>query len=171
MTLRLMAPKTSFIAFGLVPASARLSLRQLRPARNTSSTDLPDPNRWSASHADSCCSARRSANLLHCRSPFYLCASSTSITWERTASRPETGLLIPSDFDSYLPTDNFGVTVNRPGPSTIGTFHRRSLRGPSDTTDTTSPTFALSGHQSWGGKTRAVESTRLATDEFNAGGP
>jgi hypothetical protein len=32
------------------------------------------------------------ANLLHCRSPFYLCfehVSSTSITWEGTASRPE----------------------------------------------------------------------------------
>ena len=26
----------------------------------------------------------------------FICASSTSITWERTASRPETGLLIPS---------------------------------------------------------------------------
>jgi hypothetical protein len=26
-----------------------------------------------------------------------ICASSTSITWEPTASRPETGLLIPSD--------------------------------------------------------------------------
>ena len=25
-----------------------------------------------------------------------ICALSTSITWERTASRPETGLLIPS---------------------------------------------------------------------------
>ena len=28
----------------------------------------------------------------------FICALSTSITWERTASRPETGLLIPSDF-------------------------------------------------------------------------
>src|ERR1700726_1432009 len=27
----------------------------------------------------------------------FICALSTSITWERTASRPETGLLIPSD--------------------------------------------------------------------------
>jgi len=26
----------------------------------------------------------------------FICALSTSITWERTASRPETGLLIPS---------------------------------------------------------------------------
>ena len=34
--------------------------------------------------------------LLHCRSPLSVCASSASITWERTASRPETGLLIPS---------------------------------------------------------------------------
>src|SRR5208282_1966388 len=31
-----------------------------------------------------CCSG---ANLLHCRSPFISCASSASITWERTASR------------------------------------------------------------------------------------
>src|ERR1041385_7825894 len=30
------------------------------------------------------------------------CASSTSITWERTASRLETGLLIPSDYNNYL---------------------------------------------------------------------
>jgi len=32
----------------------------------------------------------------------FICASSTSITWERTASRPETGLLIPSDYDSQV---------------------------------------------------------------------
>jgi len=32
----------------------------------------------------------------------FICASSTLITWERTASRLETGLLISSDFDSYL---------------------------------------------------------------------
>src|SRR5678815_6146799 len=31
----------------------------------------------------------------------FICALSTSITWERTASRPETGLLIPSVYDSY----------------------------------------------------------------------
>jgi len=36
------------------------------------------------------------ANLLHCRSSLSLLPLSTSITWERTASRPETGLLIPS---------------------------------------------------------------------------
>ncbi|MGC2365475.1 MAG: hypothetical protein WA555_10695, partial [Candidatus Sulfotelmatobacter sp.] len=28
----------------------------------------------------------------------FICALSTSITWEPTASRPETGLLIPSGF-------------------------------------------------------------------------
>src|SRR5664279_1704771 len=38
----------------------------------------------------------RGATLLHCRSPLSVCASSASITWERTASRRETGLLIPS---------------------------------------------------------------------------
>jgi len=32
----------------------------------------------------------------------FICASSTSITWERTASRPETGLLIPSVYDSDM---------------------------------------------------------------------
>jgi hypothetical protein len=32
----------------------------------------------------------------------FICASSTSITWERIASRPETGLLIPSVYDSNL---------------------------------------------------------------------
>src|SRR5450756_1306445 len=37
-----------------------------------------------------------SATLFHCRSPLSVCASSASITWEPTASRPETGLLIPS---------------------------------------------------------------------------
>src|ERR1700679_527308 len=31
----------------------------------------------------------------------FICALSTSITWERTASRPETGLLIPSGYVSY----------------------------------------------------------------------
>jgi hypothetical protein len=30
----------------------------------------------------------------------FICASSTSITWERTASRPETGLLIPSVYNN-----------------------------------------------------------------------
>src|ERR1700751_6188330 len=46
---------------------------------------------------------RSGANLLRCRSPF-ICASSTSITWERIASRPETGLLIPSVFVKYQST-------------------------------------------------------------------
>src|SRR5664279_2846575 len=43
----------------------------------------------------------RGATLLHCRSPLSVCASSASITWERTASRRETGLLIPSVTSSY----------------------------------------------------------------------
>ena len=30
----------------------------------------------------------------------FICALSTSITWERTTSRPETGLLIPSDYNN-----------------------------------------------------------------------
>ena len=36
---------------------------------------------------------RHGANLLHCRSPLSVVLASTSITWERTASRRETGLL------------------------------------------------------------------------------
>jgi hypothetical protein len=32
---------------------------------------------------------------------FLICALSTSMTWERTATRPETGLLISSGFDSW----------------------------------------------------------------------
>jgi hypothetical protein len=31
------------------------------------------------------------------------CAQSTSITWERTASRSETGILIPSVISNSLP--------------------------------------------------------------------
>jgi hypothetical protein len=34
----------------------------------------------------------------------FICASSTLITWERTPhSRPETGLLVSSDYNSYFP--------------------------------------------------------------------
>jgi hypothetical protein len=39
----------------------------------------------------------------------FICASSTSITWERTASRSETGLLIPSAFVNYEPSDLQGL--------------------------------------------------------------
>src|SRR5581483_4265765 len=45
---------------------------------------------------------RYSANLLHSRSPLSVVLSSTSITWERTASRRETGLLIPSVHANHL---------------------------------------------------------------------
>src|SRR5437763_15827088 len=41
---------------------------------------------------------RSDANLLHCRSPFYLCFEHVDNLGAYTASRPETGLLIPSDF-------------------------------------------------------------------------
>ncbi|MFZ0868802.1 MAG: hypothetical protein WAN06_19290, partial [Candidatus Sulfotelmatobacter sp.] len=40
----------------------------------------------------------------------FICALSTSITWERTASRLETGLLIPSDYGSY--SQRASVTVS-----------------------------------------------------------
>src|SRR5207248_10494152 len=40
----------------------------------------------------------RGANLFHCRSPFYLCFEHVDNLGAYTASRPETGLLISSDF-------------------------------------------------------------------------
>ena len=43
---------------------------------------------------------RCGANLLHCRSPFYLCLEHVDNLGAYTASRPETGLLIPSVSDS-----------------------------------------------------------------------
>jgi hypothetical protein len=39
---------------------------------------------------------RYAANLLHCRSPFYLCLEHVDNLGAYSASRPETGLLIPS---------------------------------------------------------------------------
>src|SRR4029077_8147585 len=71
----------------------------LHPARSTNCSDLPNPIRWSVSAEKYFCSA----SSLRCY-PFSLpvsfisCASSASITWERTASRSEIGLLIPSAF-------------------------------------------------------------------------
>src|SRR5579864_2534297 len=45
---------------------------------------------------------RYGANLLHCRSPFISCASGhVDNLGAYTASRPETGLLIPSVYVSY----------------------------------------------------------------------
>src|SRR5208282_1736450 len=41
------------------------------------------------------------ANLLHCRSPFYLCLEHVDNLGAYTASRPETGLLIPSGFEGW----------------------------------------------------------------------
>ncbi|HSZ62228.1 MAG TPA: hypothetical protein VK828_10545, partial [Terriglobales bacterium] len=41
---------------------------------------------------------RYGANLLHCRSPFYLCFEHVDNLGAYTASRPETGLLLPSAF-------------------------------------------------------------------------
>src|SRR5947209_19144808 len=42
---------------------------------------------------------RSDANLLHFRSPFYLCFERVDNLGAYTASRPETGLLIPSAFN------------------------------------------------------------------------
>jgi hypothetical protein len=41
---------------------------------------------------------RCGATLFHCRSPFYLCFEHVDNLGAYTASRPETGLLIPSDY-------------------------------------------------------------------------
>jgi hypothetical protein len=41
---------------------------------------------------------RSGATLLHCRSPFYLCFEHVDNLGAYTASRPETGLLIPSGY-------------------------------------------------------------------------
>jgi hypothetical protein len=43
---------------------------------------------------------RRGANLFHCRSPFYLCLEHVDNLGAYRIP-PETGLLIPSDFDSH----------------------------------------------------------------------
>src|SRR6201988_1636842 len=45
------------------------------------------------------------ANLLHCRSPFYLCFEHVDNLGAYTASRPETGLLIPSVLDRSRPAE------------------------------------------------------------------
>src|SRR5213082_2331209 len=45
---------------------------------------------------------RYGANLLHCRSPFYLCFEHVDNLGAYTASRPETGLLIPSGYNTCL---------------------------------------------------------------------
>jgi hypothetical protein len=75
------------------------------------SIDRRGPIRWLTFALRFFCSASPLQRYpFHCRSPF-ICASSTSITWERTASRPETGLLIPSGLDSYQMS---GLTEKKP---------------------------------------------------------
>jgi len=44
---------------------------------------------------------RYGATLLHCRSPFYLCFEHVDNLGAYTASRPETGLLIPSVYTGH----------------------------------------------------------------------
>src|ERR1700676_4781462 len=61
-----------------------------------------------------CCSG---ANLLHCRSPFYLCLEHVDNLGAYTASRPETGLLIPS------------VAVEKLISEIRGTFEHRKCLG------------------------------------------
>ena len=71
-----------------------LSFGPGRHCRHPSIRTLGERFSLGASWAVSLC--RHGANLLHCRCVLSLVLSSTSITWERTASRRETGLLIPS---------------------------------------------------------------------------
>jgi hypothetical protein len=68
---------------------------RIHPARSTSCCDLPDPVRWSSLPRNiPAWLCGRSANLLHCRSPFISCASEhVDNLGAYTASRPETGLL------------------------------------------------------------------------------
>src|SRR6266481_3724417 len=68
-----------------------------------------------------------SATLFHCRSPF-ICASSTSITWERTASRLETGLLISSVMIASTPCGSSSVNFSTVITSTTHTFAFTAFR-------------------------------------------
>ena len=68
---------------------------------NPSWSDPPNPNRWSASDGNSACSVPQQCYSFSLPVSFISCASSASITWERTASRSETGLLIPSVIASF----------------------------------------------------------------------
>src|SRR5436305_15090723 len=61
-----------------------------------------------------CC--RSDANLLHCRSPFYLCFEHVDNLRAYTASRPETGLLIPSEEVGSAPRELADCGA---GPSTL----------------------------------------------------
>jgi hypothetical protein len=72
----------------------------LHPIRSTSSLDPPGPSRSSASELEKSSSALPLCYPSSLPVSFISCASSTSITWGRTASRFETGLLIPSSYNS-----------------------------------------------------------------------
>src|ERR1700691_515048 len=74
---------------------------RLHPPRSTNCCCLPDPIQWSVSAKKYSCSA-----LPLCCSPssspvsFYLCLEHVDILAAYTASRPETGLLIPSGYNN-----------------------------------------------------------------------
>ncbi len=92
-------PATLSHSYGL---AAPVVSAQLHPPRSTNCYDLPDPIRWSASAAKYSCSAFAATVLtFFIAGLLFICALSTSITWERTASRPETGLLIPSVLNKH----------------------------------------------------------------------
>ena len=61
---------------------------------------------------------RSSANLLHCRSPFYLCLEHVDNLGAYSIPS-ETGLLIPSDYDSELrglpANQNLPLEILKPG--------------------------------------------------------
>src|SRR5678815_4705234 len=100
--LRGTAPNTSFMAFGVVPSFCS---RTIAPASSSTQHQLERSPRSSpiVSFCSDifllCCVA--TVLIFFIAGLLFICASSTSITWERTASRPETGLLIPSDYNSY----------------------------------------------------------------------
>src|SRR4051812_38006425 len=80
---------------------------------------------------------RSDANLLHCRSPFYLCFEHVDNLGAYTASRPETGLLIPSDYATVHPrsaliqrdTKSVGIAYEiASAPCDSSRIHVRGLR-------------------------------------------
>ena len=70
---------------------------RIRPARSTSCCDLPDPIERLTSAANIFLLAFAATVLIFfIAGLLFICALSTSITWERTSIPSETGLLIPS---------------------------------------------------------------------------
>jgi Nucleoside H+ symporter len=86
-----MLKRPSFAVFAVASILACIPLTFYFSFTNAYLNELHVPNA-----AGKMALGQASAGLL------FICASSTSITWERTASRPETGLLIPSVYNRYV---------------------------------------------------------------------